>query len=88
MYLLPQIDFTALALKLNTSDSAAKQKWLDVMRKENDKMVCYIFCSTLPFYIMTLHWGHQQQCCLSQVQSKHVLVCRLVWQVGNSIAFS
>lgn len=37
---LLQIGFTALALKLNTSDSAAKEKWLDVMRKENDQMVC------------------------------------------------
>lgn len=37
--MLLQIGFTALALKLNTSDSAAKQKWLDVMRKENDQMV-------------------------------------------------
>ena len=38
--LLLQIGFTGLALKLNTSDSAAKEKWLDVMRKENDQMVC------------------------------------------------
>ena len=34
-----QIGFTALKLSLDTSDSAAKEKWLDVMRKENDKMV-------------------------------------------------
>lgn len=38
--LLLQIGFTGLALKLNTSDSAAKEKWLDVMRKENEQMVC------------------------------------------------
>ncbi|KAL3136183.1 hypothetical protein ABBQ32_007197 [Trebouxia sp. C0010 RCD-2024] len=33
-----KIGFTALKLSLDTSDSAAKEKWLDVMRKENDKM--------------------------------------------------
>ena len=40
MVVLLQIGFTGLALKLNTSNSAAKEKWLDVMRKENDQMVC------------------------------------------------
>ena len=40
MVVLLQIGFTGLALKLNTSDSAAKEKWLFVMRKENDQMVC------------------------------------------------
>lgn len=39
MQMLVQIGFTALALAPNTSDSSEKQKWLDVLRKENDKMV-------------------------------------------------
>jgi len=34
-----QIGFTALSLGPNTSDSSAKQKWMEVMKKENDKMV-------------------------------------------------
>lgn len=33
-----KVGFTALSLGLNTSDSSEKQKWLEVMRKENDKM--------------------------------------------------
>ncbi|KAA6420785.1 MAG: hypothetical protein FRX49_09174 [Trebouxia sp. A1-2] len=33
-----KIGFTALSLGPNTSDSSAKQKWMEVMKKENDKM--------------------------------------------------
>lgn len=33
-----KIGFTALALAPRTSDSSEKQKWLEVMQKENDKM--------------------------------------------------
>lgn len=37
-----QIGFTALSLGPNTSDSSAKQKWMEVMKKANAKMVCYL----------------------------------------------
>ena len=73
---LLQIDFTALALQLNTSDSAAKQKWLDVMRKENDKMVCCttFFRSSLPSQIMALHWRNQSAVMLvSEIQARGCL---------------
>jgi len=42
-----QIGFTALSLGPNTSDSSAKQKWMEVMKKENAKMVCYLFCDVI-----------------------------------------
>ena len=44
-----QVGFTALSLGVNTSDSSEKQKWLEAMRKENDKMVC-----CLPSYVMLI----------------------------------
>jgi hypothetical protein len=46
-WLCMQIGFTALSLGPNTSDSSAKQKWMEVMKKENAKMVCYLFCDVI-----------------------------------------
>ena len=45
-----QVGFTALSLGLNTSDSSEKQKWLEAMRKENDKMVCCL----LSYFMLSL----------------------------------
>ena len=49
-----QIGFTALSLGLNTSDSSEKQKWLEVIHKGNDTMVC-----CLPSYVMRIITVHK-----------------------------
>ena len=52
-----QIGFTALSLSLNASDSLEKPKWLDleVMHKENDKMVGCL----LSYVMLTVIVPHQ-----------------------------
>ncbi len=80
-----QIGFTALSLGPNTSDSSAKQKWLEVMQKENDKMV-----RCLPAFLFLRDNLCVKRSCTVQMCDPVLYTCAWIilhWVLDNALGF-